>query len=195
MSFSGPLKCSVAAICLLGAAPAFADEFTWFGQTADGNWLGGVKVESVGHGRRGYDDSANIGIVLGYEFSRPIGLDGTSSIEFELTDSFDKGKVADSGVFGMVGEWQTENLGIHFAYRTPGNVYFKAKVGALRSNVTTMLSGLPSFREQDTSFSYGGGFGVKLGDTGNLALELEFSGTSGDNDLNIISIGTIYRFR
>lgn len=194
MTFAGRLKATLATICLFGTTPALADDFTWFGQTADGNWLAGVKVESAGHGRRGYEDSANVGIVLGYEFSRPIGLDGTSSIEFELTDSFDKGKVADSGIFGTVGVWQTENIGVHFAYRTPGNVYFKAKIGAIRSDVTTTLSGLPPVREQDTSFSYGGGFGLKLGESGNFNVELEFVGTSGDNDLNIISIGGIYRF-
>ena len=103
--------------------------------------------------------------------------------------------MADSGVFGRVGVWQTENIGVHFTYRTPGNVYFKAKLGALRSEVTTELTGLSAIKEQDTSVSYGAGFGLKLGETGNFNIELEFVGTSGDNDINIISVGGVYRFR
>lgn len=195
MTIKGPLNTLLAGALLTAASTASAQDFTWFGETADGRWLAGMKVESVGHGRRGYDDAANVGLLFGYEFSRPIGFDGTSSIEFELSDSFDNGDVADDSIFGVGGDWQSENIAVFFTYRTPGNVYFKAKIGALRSDVTTSLDGLPSVSEQDTSFSYGAGLGLKVGATGNFNVELEFVGTSGDNDLNMISVGGIYKFQ
>jgi hypothetical protein len=195
MTLKGQFKTLLAVTALFGASSASAQNFTWFGETADGNWLAGVKVESVGHGRSGYEDSANIGLLFGYEFSRPIGLNGTSSIEFEYTDSFDKGRVADDSIFGSGGVWQSENIAMYFTYRTPGNVFFKAKLGALRSDVTTKLDGIEGVREQDTSFAYGAGLGVKAGQSGNLNIELEFTGSSGDNDLNIISVGGIYKFQ
>lgn len=199
MTFQGTPKTVLATVLLagsmVGASTASADQFTWFGETADGNWLLGAKVESVGSGRRGYDDAANFGIIFGYEFSRPIGLEGTSSIEFEYTDSFDNGDVADDSLFGIGGDWQSENIAMFFTYRTPGNVYFKGKLGVLRSDLRTNLDGLEPETEQDTSFSYGAGLGLKLGQTGNFNLELEFVGSSGDNDLNMISVGGIYKFR
>lgn len=195
MTIKGPLQTALAGCLLATASTASAQNFTWFGETADGNWLAGMKVESVGHGRRGYDDAANVGLLFGYEFSRPIGLEGTSSIEFELTDSFDKGDVADDSLFGVGGDWQSENIALYFTYRTPGNVYFKAKIGALRSDVTTSLDGSPSVKEQDTSFSYGAGLGLKLGASGNFNVELEVVGSSGDNDLNMVSVGGIYKFQ
>jgi hypothetical protein len=184
----------LATLALLAANTVSADDFTWFGQSADGNWIAGVKVDSIDHGRTGYSDARNMGLLFGYEFSRPVGLEGTSSIEIEFSDSFDEGDVS-TDAFGIGGDWQTENIGLYFTYRTPGNVYFKAKLGALRSDVTTELDNTPSVREQDTSFSYGAGLGLKLGDTGNFNVELEVTGTSGDNDLNLISLGGIYKFR
>lgn len=194
MTIAGRLKPTLALVTLLGATTAFAEEFTWFGQTADGHWLTGLKVESVNHGRGGYEDAANVGILFGYEFSRPIGFDGASSIEFEFSDTFDKGDVSDSSIFGIGGDWQSENIGVYFTYRTPGTVYFKAKLGALRSDVTTKLDATDAVREQDTSFSYGAGLGVMLGAEGNFDVQLEVVGSSGDNDLNMISLGGIYRF-
>ncbi len=195
MTHKGCLKTALALTAALGASSAAADDFTWFGQRADGNWLAGAKVESVSHGRGGYDDASGLGLLFGYEFSRPIGLDGTSSVELEFTDTLEEGDVGSDSIFGTGGEWDSENLALFFTYRTPGNVYFKGKIGALRSEVTTRLDGVPGVTEQDTSFAYGAGLGLKLGQTGNFNLELEFVGTSGDNDLSIISLGGLYKFR
>jgi hypothetical protein len=195
MTVKGRIQSALALTAVLAASNAAADDFTWFGQTADGNWLAGIKVESVDNGRSGYDSAANVGLLFGYEFSRPIGLDGTSSIEIDFTDSFDSGGISDDSIFGVGGEWDTQNIGVHFTYRTPGNVYFKAKLGAIRSEVTSKLDGIGDAKESDTSFSYGAGLGLKMGQTGNFNMELELVGTSGDNDLTMISLGGIYKFR
>jgi hypothetical protein len=198
MSVIGRTRTLVAATVLCGAITAAQaaedDGFTWFGQSADGNWMLGTKIASVGNGRGAYDDAANLGIIFGYRFERPLDVAGTASIEFEYSNSFDNGNISSSSGFGVGGDWQSEHLGMYFGYRTPGNVYFLARLGALSTDVTTNLDGLSRFSEQDTSFSYGAGLGLLLGETGNFNVELEFLGSSGDNDINMITIGGTYIF-
>jgi hypothetical protein len=175
--------------------PSYAgDGFTWFGEKADGNWLAGVKMASVQNGRSGYDDAANVAVVLGYQFSRVVGIDGKATIELELANSFDNGDITANAGFGIGGNWETENMGLHFAYRTPGSIYFLGKFGLLNSEVTTNLDGLARFSERDTALSYGAGLGIHLGKEGNFNLEFEFTGSNSDNDLTQFSIGGIYLF-
>ncbi|GJL80463.1 MAG: hypothetical protein DHS20C01_00970 [marine bacterium B5-7] len=195
MTHAGWIKCTVASAALaLVTGTASADDFTWFGESADGKWLTGLKLESIDNSRTGYRDASNLGLLFGYEFSRPIGLDGTSSFEFEYSGSIDDGTISDSSFFGVGGEWDVENIGLYFTYRTPGNVYFKGKLGVLHSDIETRLNNGVSGVEKDTSFSFGAGLGLKLGIDDNFRLEAELVGSSGDNDINTISIGGLYRY-
>jgi len=168
--------------------------FTWFGQKADGEWMAGIKMSSIQNGRGGYDNASNIGLVLGYQFSRVIGNEGRSSIEFEMSNSFDNGNVSQNAGFGANGDWSKDNLGLYFTYRGTGSVYFMGKLGFLKSEVMTNLDGMARFTEQDTAFSYGMGVGLHLGKEGNFNLEAEFIGATGTNDMNAISIGGVYLF-
>ena len=43
-----------------------------------------------------------------------------------------------------------------------------------------------------SGFGYGLGLGLKLGENGKI--EAEYTGTSGDNDLNFWSLGGLYEF-
>ena len=178
-----------AALCLFGAlsTTSFADEPTWFGETADGEWFAGLRVAAAQSGENAFSDATNVGILLGYQFSRPVGFNGSSSIEFEFTTSASDGNVGGSSQFGVPGTWDVDTFAVYFAYRTPGTVYFKGKGGIIKSDVTVQLpTGTVSF--DDASFSLGAGLGFRLlDDTANI--ELEFSGTSGDNDISLLSLG------
>lgn len=173
--------------------PAFsAEEATWFGQRATGKWMVGVKGGTVKHGNDDFDDANNSGILLGYEFSRPVGFNGTAAIEFEGTRSFDDGDIGPSStVAAPGGRWDVDTYGLYFAYRTPGTVYFKGRLGGIQSDVTSKFAG-SRISEDDASLSGSAGLGVKLGEWGTI--ELEWTGDSGDNDIQFISLGGILQF-
>jgi hypothetical protein len=173
---------------------AFAEEFTWFGHEKQGNWLLGLKGASLQNGRPGHDDASNSAVLLGYRFA-PMGrLPGSASLEFEFSNSFDEGDVINGGHFGVPGQWSSDTVGLYYTYRSPGTVYFLGKFGALKTDITTSVANSGELSEQDTSFSYGGGIGLHLGQSGNFNVELEFVGSSGESEINMINLGGIYRF-
>ncbi len=180
---------------LLGFAvvsPTFsAEEATWFGQRATGKWLVGVKGGTVKNGNDDFDDANSGGVLLGYEFSRAIAFDGTASVEFEGTNSFDDGDIGGATTLGVPGRWDVETYGLYFAYRTPGTVYFKGRLGGQHSDVTSKF-GSSRASDDDASLAGGAGLGVKLGEWGKI--ELEWTGDSGDNDLQFISLGGVFQF-
>jgi hypothetical protein len=195
MAGSGKWLAAVLLAAAVGCQQAaFAQEqITFFGNPAPGQWLLGLKGMSVQNGRTGYGDASGAGFVVGYEFARPIGIDGSSSIELEYGDSWDDGSIDGDSVFGAPGDWNSESFGLYFAYRTPGTVYFMGKMGGLKSDVRSNVPGF-SVKESDTSFSYGGGLGLRLGRQNSFNVELEFVGSSGDNDVNMINLGGVLRF-
>jgi hypothetical protein len=174
------------------ASSAFgAEEATWFGQKASGKWMIGVKGGTVKNGNDEYNDANNGGILLGYQFARPIGFDGSAAIEFEGTSTFDDGDYSGPTTFGTAGTWDVDTLALFFAYRTPGTVYFKGRLGGMQSDVTSASAGT-TLSEDDVSLAGSAGLGVKIGEWGNI--ELEWTGDSGDNDIGIISLGGVLQF-
>lgn len=172
------------ALCVGGTAWAQQEEGTFFGQDATGNWIVGIKGGVLQNQDEGYGDATNVGVVLGYRFSRAIGgIGGSSSIEFEATTSVDDGDFS-----GTTSTWDADTYALFFTYSTPGTVYFKAKLGGMITNLSTS-TGVSS---DDTSFAYGAGFGLKLGE--NAKLEAEYTGSTGDNDLRFISLGGLVEF-
>ena len=178
-----------AALLLLPVSMVNAQESTtWFGHSADGQWLVGVKLGKIENNRAGnFDDADNYTLVLGYQFARAIGTDGSATIELELGDSDDAD--FDSHIFGS--QWSVRTAGLFMTYRTPGTVYFKGKVGILHSDLD-FNDVLPD--QDDTNFAIGAGFGILLGAKQNFNLEVEYTGTSGDNDLNIWNLVGLARF-
>ena len=170
-----------ALLTLILAAPAFGDEEgTFFGQDATGKWIVGIKGGVMENGAEGFGDANNAGVVLGYRFSRPIGgIGGSSSIEFEYTTSVDDGDVSGTGA-----TWDVDTYALFFTYSTPGTVYFKGKLGGMTSDISTNVAGLDG---SASGFAFGLGLGVKVGKKGKL--ELEYTGVTGDNDLNFFSLG------
>jgi hypothetical protein len=189
MSYKRRAILLISAILLLPASTAFAQQSsTWFGNSADGQWLVGVKLGQIENNDAGsFDDLDNYTVVLGYQFARAIGGDGTASIEGEFGDSDD----ADFASHVPGSQWEARTIGLYMSYRTPGTVYFKGKLGILYSDLG-FDDVLPD--QSDTNFAYGGGFGILLGREQNFNIELEWLGTSGDNDLNLLNLVGLARF-
>ncbi len=175
----------------LSAAAFAAEEGTFFGQRAQGKWMIGVKVAKVDNGAADFDDATNAGVLLGYEFNRPIGFDGSASLEVEWTTTTSDGDIGPQSDFGVPGRWEGDIVALFFAYRTPGTVYFKAKLGGQYSDLDYKI-GPGSSNVDDFSFAFGAGLGFKIGEVGKI--EVEYTGDTGDNDLNIWSLGGILLF-
>jgi hypothetical protein len=188
------VKKTVLACCLLVASStSFADsQTTWFGEAADGQWLAGVKLGAAAPDIDGYDDTFLGTIVLGYQFARPAGDRGRSSIEFEISTSEDA-DISPSGL-GILGtgEYDMHTFGVFFNYRSPGTVYFKGKLGLLDSNIDSRFDSGEKIKSNDASFALGLGFGVRLG--GRTTLETEWVSSSGDNDINYYNLGLNVEF-
>lgn len=183
---------TLAAVLLLNGAHTWAaEDVTFFGHRAAGKWMIGAKAAVVQNGTTGFDDSANIGLLIGYEFARPIGFDGTASIEIEGTTSFSDGDIDPDSIFGTGGDWDADTIALYFAYRTPGTVYFKGKLGVIRSETTANVAG-ESVEDDDAALSWGVGLGLRLNEQFNA--ELEFTDDTGDTDLSLISLGGNFLF-
>lgn len=184
----------VAACLLVSAAGVQADsQTTWFGEVAAGEWLAGIKLGAVDPDIPGYDETPMATLVLGYQFARPVGDRGSSSIELELGFSGSEDLGVDSP-YGD-GEYDVQAAGIFFNYRSPGTVYFKGKLGLLDMNIDTILLSGEEFKNNDANLAFGLGAGVRLGgDDGRATLEAEWVSTSGDIDTNLYNLGANIEF-
>lgn len=167
---------------------------TFFGYEARGKWMVGVKGAIVQNSEADFGDATNVGLLFGYTFARPVGINGSASIEFEGTSNTDEGDIGPDSNFGpnVTGQWDVDTLALFFAYRTPGVVYFKGKLGGVQSKVEARLSNGTTASQDDFGFAYGAGLGVRLGNHGKI--EAEYTGVSGDNDIGLISLGGILEF-
>ena len=166
---------------------------TWFGEVADGEWLAGIKVGAIDPDIPGYDETPMGTVVLGYQFSRPVGDRGSSSIELELGFSGSEDLGIDSTVGG--GEYDVQAAGVYFNYRSPGTVYFKGKIGILDTNIDTQLINGQEFKNNDAALAFGLGAGLRLGgDDGRATLEAEWVSSTGDIDLNMYNFGANIEF-
>ena len=166
---------------------------TFFGYEATGKWMVGVKGAKVQNSAADYGDTTNVGFLFGYTFARPVGFNGSASVEFEGTTTTSDGDIGPASDFGpgATGQWDVDTMAIYFAYRTPGTVYFKGKLGGIASDVNSTYTG-GTAQQDDASFAYGAGLGVRLGQVGKI--EVEYTGASGDNDIGLISVGGILEF-
>lgn len=164
---------------------------TWFGENASGKWMLGGKYAVVKNGIKGVDDANAAGLILGYHFARPVDFNGTASLEFEYLTTTSDGSFGADSEFGQAGEWDVDGWNIFFAYRTPGMVFFKAKLGGMQSDVTYANPGGDT-KTSEFAFAWGAGLGVKLGDI--FLAELEYTATTGDNELEFIGLNGILEF-
>ena len=109
----------------------------FFGETANGQWLIGAKYADMNNrdDGLGQDSATNAGIILGYEFARPVWK-GKAAFEFQYLPSTDWGEIngTASEEYPLGGRWENPLYSGYIAYRTPGSVlYGKAKVGIVAS--------------------------------------------------------------
>jgi hypothetical protein len=178
---------------LIIAAPARADnDGPFFGQYAAGKWIIGAKAAKVQNGADGFEDGTATGLMIGYEFARPVGFDGSIALEIELLKSGNAAiDPSSSFLSGQAGEWDANVTNAFFAYRTPGTVFFKGKVGVQRSLVQIKIPGFTS-ESDDISMAWGVGLGLRLSDWG--VLEAEYSSDTATNEIGLMSINAMATF-
>lgn len=192
---------ALACTALLASSVSFADDSqtTWFGEVADGQWLAGIKlgvaeVDLASIEGANYDSAEMVTFVFGYQFSRPVGDNGTSSVEIEFGSTNDADIGRGGGVNG-VGSWDMHTVGVFFNYRSPGTVYFKGKLGAIDSNIDSRFSANRTIKSDDASLALGLGAGIRLGGrSNNFNLEGEWVTATGDNDVNYFNVGGTVEF-
>lgn len=135
---------------------------------ADGLYLG-VQAGFMNNSRSAFDDSSNLGVILGYEFLN-VAL-GDIAIEGGYTNTVDKGSAPG-------GDWEIETLAAYGVFRSAGPLYIKAKAGVLRSDIK-VLSG--SSESTEFSAGLGGGFSVGI-----AQFEVEY--TRIEEDVDFISL-------
>ena len=149
------------------------------GATEERPWFVGLKTGIVSLDESGVDDLTQAGVLLGYKFAR--GDWGSVAIEGEYADTVSEGDLDFPGA-----EWSAESLAGCLAYRSAGRGYFKGKVGY--TDVTAEVSAFGLSEEVDDSdFSAGIGFGWKF--RKNTALEIEWTRSFFDEDVDFFSIG------
>lgn len=158
---------------------------TFFGKEAKGKWIIGVKAGQVNTNVEEIDKADTVGIVLGYEFDKPIGnLGGTSTVELEYLDA------DETDLFG-VGIYDPDMLNLFFTYRSAGDLYYKLKLGLSYSDILIQSPGVNTFSE-DVALAGGIGLGYRFGDYG--VVEVEYSQDAGYNDLGIFSMNALMEF-
>ena len=139
------------------------------------------------------DDPSALGFVVGGKFNRFIGM------EFEYNQSDDAGfEVENSSTEGQL---DIQTMALYFVFRTPGNVYFKAKAGVLHEKIdgsggncnyyySYSSCSSASLSEKDTGLSAGVGIGFMLGKS--VSLEAEY--TIIEEDVGYASAGLNIHF-
>lgn len=180
----------VSTFWLTSSSSFAAGQTTWFGETADGNWMAGLKFGAAELDIEDYNRAKTTALVIGYQFSRPIGDNGSASIELEIANS-DDAKIDSPAVQG---EWNINTEALYMNYRSPGTVYFKSKVGVLHNEITQKFA-FGEVASDDVSFALGFGGGVRLGSEDNrVNIEAEWVSSSGDHDVNYFSLGGVIEF-
>ena len=194
----------------------------FFGETANGQWLIGAKYASMMNSDDGLDSATNAGVILGYEFARPVWK-GKAAFEFEYLPSTDWGNVngAESSDYPLGGRWENPVYSGYVAYRTPGSVlYGKAKVGIVASRfkietvngpqqevavldpetgeptgATELVGPYPGTEKivQENKTQVGYGLGLGVHVGKHFDLELEYEGNQGKSQLYNFGINAIVK--
>lgn len=157
----------------------------FFGNEAKGKWIIGVKAAKVDNNIEDLEDADAFGVVVGYEFDRPVGsFGGSSTVELEYIDG-------DSTNLAGFGEYDPDLVNLFFSYRSAGDLYYKFKLGLSYADIELETPGLTDGFE-DVSLAGGVGLGYRIGDYGTI--ELEYSADAGDNDLSILGLNALLQF-
>ena len=170
----------------------------FFGETANGQWLIGAKYVDMNNSDDGIgeEEARNAGIILGYEFNRPVWK-GKAAFEFQYLPSIEWGDVngansSNPSIYPGGGRWENPLYSGYVAYRTPGSVlYGKAKVGIVASRYKIELNDGSVIQENKTQVGFGLGLGVHIGR--HFDLELEYEGNQGKSQLYDFGVNAIVK--
>src|SRR5687768_7671536 len=127
----------------------------------------------------GFDNAMNIGVVAGYDLYVDQMM-GTFSVEGEFTTTLSDGDITGGG------DWDVDTLAVFGTYRSPGDLYFKGKLGYLDQDIKRVGGTTTTIPNADSSdFAYGVGGGWRLDRASSLELEY----TVASDELTFISIG------
>jgi outer membrane immunogenic protein len=140
----------------------------------------GLRVGSLSTDFPGFEDTAAIGLMFGYDLHTD--PNGTLAVEAEITRT-----ITDGDVSGGDG-WDARGVGAYAAYRTAGDVYVKAKAGYLDQSINQ--GGGRTLNADDAGFAYGAGGGWRI--NSKAGLELEY--TSMSDDLSFLSLAYVTHF-
>jgi opacity protein-like surface antigen len=111
----------------------------FFGEEANGQWLIGAKYVTMYNDDVGVGDASarNAGLLVGYEFARPVWK-GKAAFEFQWLPSTRWGDIqpfdaSAPSEYYYGGRYENPIYSGYFAYRSPGKLYFKGKVGLVAS--------------------------------------------------------------
>lgn len=185
------LKKIVLLSSLLGSALVFNQAIAadntgpFFGNEAKGKWIIGVKGAKIDNNVEDIKDADAVGLVLGYEFDKPIGnLGGSSTFELEYV-------TGDTTNLRGIGNYEVNVLNAFFTYRSAGKLYYKLKAGL---SYTDILVTTPAFDNsfEDVSLAGGLGLGYRVGDYG--VVELEYSADTGDAEVGVLGLNALLEF-
>lgn len=140
-----------------------------FTPVAAADWFFGAKAGPMMVDVGGMDDPTNAGVMVGHEWGVVLGDIG---VQGEITSSIDDGSYAGQDV-------SVDTQAVYGVFRTAGPVYFIAKMGVLREDVT-----IGSVSDDDTGSSAGLGVGFSIG----LA-QFEVEYTQIEDDVDFLSVG------
>lgn len=130
-----------------------------------------------------FDAAINAGLVLGYVFEQNFGL----AVEAEFTTSISDGKwtyLASSGDFDI------STKALYFVARPGERAYLKIKAGYLDGDISLKKTGVASFNNDGSGFSWGLGGGFHV--TDNFSAEVEWTQVA--SDIDGLSLGVNYSF-
>lgn len=157
------LLCSAA---LVFAAAAQGDESAaYFGVKA------GVLLPDIDE----LEEAYNAGLTVGYGR-------GPFAVEAEFTTTLFPGETTLPGV-----EWDMTTLALYGVYRSPGQVYFKLKAGAVHERLNLNASGL-NLQGQESGATAGLGLGYRFDKQGRLELEY----TVVEEDVSLLTLGYLF---
>lgn len=126
------------------------------------------------------DEDNAFGLTIGYEMSR------NSTVELELARASAELTVSNSIRSASV-DFDVSTVGLYYTQRTVGDLYFAAKFGILREEVSSPDGGTPF---DDTGFSWGVGGGYRMSE--DFSIEAEY--VKVEADIAWVLLSARYRF-
>lgn len=154
------------------------------GAAQAGDWYVGASLGVMDSDVRGFDETTNAGLLVGYDVYR---LDIFHlALEGEVTTTVSDGDVESNGVRG---DWDIDTQAAYLAARLGGDFFIKVRFGGIREDISIDVAGF-SRSETDTGGSWSGALGWQIAP--HWAVQLE--GTLIEADLNYWNAGLNYRF-